>query len=145
MDKSHYQKLERMYLQSNLNTMIFDTTTCKISEGYSEVGLKISEKYFHAFGAIHGSVYFKLLDDASFFAVNSIIDDVFVLTTSFNLNLIRPANQGLIKAIGKLKYKSRNLFVAESILYNEDGKEIAFGTGNYARSKILLSEDIGYK
>ncbi|MCH7972818.1 MAG: PaaI family thioesterase [Bacteroidetes bacterium] len=145
MDKSHYQKLERMYLQSNLNTMIFDTTTCKISEGYSEVGLKISEKYFHALGAIHGSVYFKLLDDASFFAVNSIIDDVFVLTTSFNLNLIRPANQGLIKAIGKLKYKSRNLFVAESILYNEDGKEIAFGTGNYARSKILLSEDIGYK
>ena len=145
MDKSHYQKLERMYLQSNLNTMIFDTTTCKISEGYSQVGLKISEKYFHALGAIHGSVYFKLLDDASFFAVNSIIDDVFVLTTSFNLNLIRPANQGLIKAIGKLKYKSRNLFVAESILYNEDGKEIAFGTGNYARSKILLSEDIGYK
>lgn len=37
-----------------------------------------------------------------------------------------------------------NLFVAESILYNEDGKEIAFGTGNFAKSKIRLSEDIGY-
>ncbi|WP_244543043.1 PaaI family thioesterase [Aquimarina amphilecti] len=134
-----------MYLQANVNTMIFDTTTCKISEEYSEIGLTISEKYFHALGAIHGSIYFKLLDDAAFFAVNSIVKDVFVLTTSFNINLIRPANQGVIKAIGRLKYKSPSLFTAQSTLYNEAGKEIAFGTGNFAKSKILLSEDIGYK
>ena len=145
MNTSHFEKLKTMYLQANLNTMIYETTTCEISNGYSEIGLKISEKYFHALGAIHGSVYFKLLDDAAFFAVNSIVEDVFVLTTSFNINLIRPANTGMIKAIGKIKYKSRDLFVAESILYNEDGKEIAFGTGNFAKSKILLSEDIGYK
>lgn len=145
MNTLHYQKLERMYLRSNVNTMIFDTTTCKIAEGYSEIGLQISEKYFHALGAIHGSVYFKLLDDAAFFAAHSIVEDVFVLTTSFNINLIRPANQGFIKAIGKIKYKSRDLFVAEATLYNEEGKEIAFGTGNFAKSKIALSEGIGYK
>jgi len=120
MNTSHFKKLEKMYLHANVNTMIYDTTTCKISEGYSEIGLNISEKYFHALGAIHGSVYFKLLDDASFFAINSIVEDVFVLTTSFNINLIRPANKGLIKAIGKLKYKSRDVFVAEATLYNED-------------------------
>jgi acyl-coenzyme A thioesterase PaaI-like protein len=90
-------------------------------------------------------VYFKLLDDSAFFAVNSIVEDVFVLTTSFNINLIRPANEGIITAVGKLKFKSRELFVAESILYNEAGNEIAFGTGNFAKSKITLSEDIGYK
>jgi uncharacterized protein (TIGR00369 family) len=145
MIKSHFEKLERMYLQANVNTMIFDTTTCVISEGYSEIGLKISKKYFHALGAIHGSVYFKLLDDSSFFAVNSIVEDVFVLTTSFNINLIRPANSGLLKAIGEIKYKSRDLFVAESTLYNEDGKAIAFGTGNFSKSKIRLTENIGYK
>jgi len=145
MNKSHYQKLERMYLHANVNSMIFDTTTCTITDGYCEIGLTISEKYFHALGAIHGSVYFKLLDDACFFAVNSIVTDAFVLTTSFNLNLIRPANNGLIKSIGKLKYKSRNLFVAESTLYNQEGKEIAFGTGNFTKSKMLLSENVGYK
>jgi len=145
MNKLHFKKLEKMYLQANVNTMIYDTTTCKISEGYAEIGLNISEKYFHALGAIHGSVYFKLLDDTSFFAINSIVEDAFVLTTSFNINLIRPANKGIIKAIGKLKYKSRDSFVAESTLYNEDGKEIAFGTGNFTKSKILLSEDIGYR
>jgi len=145
MTKIHFEKLERMYLAANVNTMLYDTATCHISEGYAEIGLEISEKYFHALGAIHGSVYFKLLDDASYFAVNSIVEDVFVLTTSFNINLIRPANQGLIKAIGKVKYKSRNLFVAESTLYNEEGKEIAFGTGNFAKSKIALSDIASYK
>ncbi len=145
MNKEHCSKLERMYLQANINTKIFDTTTVKISEGMAQIGLEISEKYFHALGAIHGSVYFKLLDDAAFFAVNSIIEDAFVLTTSFNINIVRPVNNGLITAIGKVKFTSRNLFVAESTLYNQDGKEVAFGTGNFAKSKIGLSEKIGYK
>lgn len=145
MNPEHYSKLEKMYLNANINTNIFDTTTVKISEGISEIGLTISDKYFHALGAIHGSVYFKLLDDAAFFAVNSLVEDAFVLTTSFNINLVRPANKGDIKAIGKIKFRSPNLYVAESVLYNEDGKEIGFGTGIFAKSKIALTEKIGYK
>jgi len=145
MNTSHFKKLERMYLQANVNTMLFNPTTCKIKEGEAEIGLTISEKYFHALGAAHGSVYFKLLDDACFFAVQSLEEDVFVLTTSFNINLIRPVNQGLIKAVGKLKYTSKEIFVAEANLYNSEGKEIGFGTGNFTRSKIVLSEEIGYK
>ncbi|WP_438426109.1 PaaI family thioesterase [Aquimarina macrocephali] len=145
MNPEHYSKLERMYLQANINTALYDTTKVKIDEGLAQIELEISEKYFHALGAIHGSVYFKLLDDAAFFAVNSIVKDVFVLTTSFNINLIRPVDKGIITAVGKIKFKSRSLFVAESTLYNQDGKEIAFGTGNFAKSKIELSEKIGYK
>ena len=145
MNDQHYQKLQRMYLQANVNTLLFDSTTCKIFKERAEIGLTISEKYFHALGAIHGSVYFKLLDDAAFFAVNSIVKDVFVLTTSFNINLIRPANKGLLTAKGQLKFKSRELFVAESTLYDDKGREIAFGTGNFAKSKIMLTEKIGYK
>ncbi len=140
----HFEKLERMYLSANMNTHIYDTTTIKISEERAEIGLTISEKYFHALGAIHGSVYFKLLDDAAFFAVNSIVTDVFVLTTSFNINLIRPANEGIIKSVGTVRFKSKNLWTAESTLYNEAGKEIAFGTGNFAKSKVALTEEIGY-
>lgn len=128
-----------------MNTQIFDSTVCNIALEKATISLVISEKYFHALGAIHGFVYFKLLDDAAFFAVNSIVEDVFVLTTSFNVNLIRPANSGKIEAVGKVRYKSKNLYVAESTLYNEHGKEIAFGTGNFAKSKIRLSKEIGYE
>lgn len=73
MNTTHFQKLEQMYLQANVNTMVFNSTTCEIKKGKAEIGLNISEKYFHALGAIHGSVYFKLLDDACFFAVNSLV------------------------------------------------------------------------
>jgi len=141
----HYRKLEKMYLQANVNTMIFDTTTCKISAEKAEISLLLADKYYHALGAIHGSVYFKLLDDAAFFAVSSIVEDVFVLTSSFNINLIRPVRDGVIKAVGKVRFKSTHQYVAESTLFDKDGKEIAFGTGNFARSKIILSEEIGYK
>lgn len=133
MDSEHFRKLERIYLQANINSQLYDTTTCSISEGAAEIGLRISEKYFHALGAIHGSVYFKLLDDAAFFAVNSIVPDVFVLTTTFHIHILRPANKGLIKAIGKVKFKSRAWFVAEAVLYNEAGKEIAFGAGDFCQ------------
>ena len=140
----HYRKLERMYLQANINTMLFDTTTCAISMEKAEIGLTLSEKYYHALGAIHGSVYFKLLDDAAFFAVSSIVEDVFVLTSTFNINLIRPVKNGEIMAIGKVKSRSSNLFVAESTLFNEAGKEIASGTGSFVKSKTSLAEEIGY-
>ncbi len=145
MNTIHYEKLERMYLQANVNTMVFNSTSCNIREGEAEIGLTISEKYFHALGAAHGSVYFKLLDDACFFAVQSLVEDVFVLTTSFNINLIRPVNQGVIKAVGKLKYTSKELFVAEANIYNSEGKEIGFGTGNFTKSRIALSKEIGYE
>ena len=145
MTEEHFRKLERMYLNANFNTQIYDTTTASISKETAEIGLTINEKYFHALGAIHGSVNFKLLDDATFFAVNSIVTDVFVLTTNFNIQLIRPANEGRIRAKGKVRFQSRNLFVADATLYNESGKEIAFGTGNFMKSKVALTPEIGYE
>ena len=36
---------------------------------------------FHAAGAGHGTIYFKMLDDAAFYAANSMVEEQFVLTT----------------------------------------------------------------
>ena len=143
--KEHYQKLERMYLVANIQKLMFETTTIKISEGESEVGLTVQEKYHHAGAAMHGAVYFKLLDDAAYFAANSVIEDVFLLTSSFNVNLIRPVVSGKIRAIGKLKSQSKNLLIAEATIYNEEGKEVAFGTGTLMKSGVVLTPEIGYK
>ncbi len=145
MHTDHFDKLRNMYLTANINEQLFDTTECDITSEKATISLSISEKYFHALGAIHGSVYFKLLDDAAFFAVNSIVRDVFVLTTSFNVNFTRPVNAGRITAVGKVRFKSKKLFIADSVLYNAKGKEIAFGTGNFVKSEVALTEEIGYK
>lgn len=145
MIEDHFRKLERMYLQSNIQQEMYETTAIEISKKQAVVSLTIQEKYFHALGAIHGSVYFKLLDDSAFFAVNSVVKDRFVLTTNFNTNLVRPVTGGKLTATGKLQFQSRNLFIAHSSLVDAHGKEVAFGTGHFMKSQIELTEEIGYR
>jgi len=142
---NHYRKLERMYLSAPINNEIYNGITIDISNERAELTLKIESKYFHAANAIHGSVYFKMLDDAAFFAVNSLVQDVFVYTVSFNTQLLRPVTNGIIKSVGELKFKSNNLFIADSALFDENNKLVGRGTGNFMRSKIELTRDIGYK
>jgi len=144
LKNGHYRKLEKMYLTAN-SQQHYDTMTIDIREDKTTLTLKVDPKYFHALDAVHGSVYFKLLDDASFFAVNSQVNDVFVLTTNFSIQLLRPVNSGLLTAIGKARFTSRNHFVGDAELYNEEGNLIAYGTGNFSRSKVALTEEIGYK
>ncbi|WP_436514612.1 PaaI family thioesterase [Ekhidna sp. To15] len=144
MNQGHYEKLKQMYLSANVNTMMFDSTTAKIAEGTAEIGLTIHEKYFHALGAIHGSVYFKLLDDAAFFAVNSVVTDVFVLTKSFDIHFKKPVAGGKLKAIGTITSSSDYSFIGKSELLNEEGKVVAHGSGEFVKSKVQLTPEIGY-
>jgi uncharacterized protein (TIGR00369 family) len=141
----HFRKLERMYLSAPVNNQIYNGITITISDQKAELTLKIEEKFFHAANAIHGSVYFKMLDDAAFFAVNSIVKDVFVYTVSFNIQLLRPVSSGLLTSTGELKFKSSNLFIADSILLDENKKLVGRGSGNFMKSKIELTQEIGYK
>ncbi|HKL03257.1 MAG TPA: PaaI family thioesterase [Cryomorphaceae bacterium] len=145
MSQDHFQKLEQMYLKAPINSNHYPGSQINISQGEAIVSLDVDEDYFHALNGVHGSVYFKLLDDAAFFAVNSLVTDYFVLTTSFNINLIRPVSKGLLTATGSVRFKSRNLFTAESVLKNESGKEIAFGTGNFTASRVELSSIESYR
>jgi len=141
----HFRKLERMYLSAPVNNHLYNGITIRISDQKAELTLKIEEKFFHAANAIHGSVYFKMLDDAAFFAVNSIVKDIFVYTVSFNVQLLRPVSSGIIKSIGELKFKSSNLFIADSTLLDESNKLVGRGSGNFMKSKIELTQEIGYK
>ena len=144
MPKSHFQKLEAMYLDANINKAFYETTQIKISKGHAEIRLDITEKYFHALGAMHGSVYFKLLDDAAFFAANSIIEDVFVLTKSFRIDFLRPVSTGRIYAQGQNLKSDANEILAGAELCNEDKKIIARGEGIFMKSRTILSPEIGY-
>ncbi|MFK7757179.1 MAG: PaaI family thioesterase [Flavobacteriales bacterium] len=145
MNEDHFKKLERMYLQANVNRIIFDSTSIIVEEGKSEISMNVTDKFHHKGGAMHGTVYFKLLDDSAYFAANSIETEFFLLTSSFNINLLRPVVEGEIKAIGTIRSKTKNLFVAESTLYDARGREVAFGTGNFMKSRVQLTDKIGYE
>jgi uncharacterized protein (TIGR00369 family) len=142
-NEEHYRKLERMYASAPLNEHY--KPTMHIGDGHAEVTIAVRRELFHAANAVHGALYFKCLDDACFFAVNSLVDDVFVLTVSFNLYLTRPISAGEMRATGRVVYRSRRFFVAEGELVDQDGQEIGRGSGTFLRSNTRLSPDIGYQ
>jgi len=142
-NEEHYRKLERMYLSAPVNE--YYAPEIHISEGRAQVAILVRRDFFHAANAVHGAVYFKLLDDSSFFAANSTVEGIFVLTVSYNVYFTRPVSEGLMKATGKVVQASRRLIIAESVVVDSEEREIARGSGTFMRSMIKLSEEIGYK
>ena len=116
----------------------------QVQEGRAVIEVDVLEKYFHAAGAVHGAVYFKMLDDAAFFAANSYETEVFVLTTAFTTYLTRPVSSGVIKAIGRVVNKTKSQFIAEAVLQDADGNEIGRGSGIFVRGKTRLCDAMGY-
>ncbi len=138
----HYRRLERMYDSAPIND--FFQPKLVVEEGYATIDMDVEEKFFHAAQAVHGAVYFKMLDDAAWFAVNSLEHDYFVLTTSFTTYLTRPISHGKMTAIGEVVHFNRTQFIAEAIVYDADEEEIARANGIFVRSKMLLTDTTGY-
>lgn len=142
-DRTHFRKLENMYLSAPNNK--YYHPTIRISEGHAEVAIAVRPDFFHAANAVHGSVYFKLMDDAAFFAANSLVDDAFVLTTSFTVYLTRPVTEGTMTGSGTVVNRSRRLILAEAQVITADGTVVARGSGTFMPSRMPLTPEIGYK
>lgn len=115
-----------------------------VSEGQAEIQFDVKPDFFHSAGAVHGSVYFKLLDDAAFFAANSLEPDVFVLTTCFTTYITRPVSSGFMRAVGKVVNKNRSQWMVEAVVYDAEGRECGRGNGIMVRSKVQLVDARGY-
>jgi acyl-coenzyme A thioesterase PaaI-like protein len=85
-----------------------------------------------------------MLDDAAFYAANSLVSDRFLLTTAFNLFFTRPIVAGDVIAEGRWISGKRRVLVAEARLIDAAGEEAARGTGTFMRSHIPLATLPGY-
>ena len=139
----HYRKLENMMHSASIVKLT--GARVSISKGQAEIIIPVSDQFFHAAGALHGCIYFMAMDNAAFFAVNSLVENAFVLTTSFTVYFTRPVSDGEIKAVGRVVSRHPRQYIGESVLYNSKGKEIGRGSGTFVKSRQRLTEDIGYK
>ena len=139
----HYTKLENMMHSSPFVTLT--GAKVAIERGEAKITLPIRKEFHHAAGAMHGALYFLALDNAAFFAVSSLVEDAFVLTTTLTTYITRPVSEGVVTALGKVVNKNRTQFIGQSVLYDDRENEIARASGIFVRSKIPLSEKIGYK
>lgn len=141
--EQHYRSLENMYLSAPNNQ--YYQPEMRVEQGKATVKVQCRHEFFHAAGGLHGSVFFKLLDDSCFFAANSLEDVHFMLTSSFNIHLLKPVTEGTLTAVGRVVHRTKSIMIVEGLLKNQDEIDVARGTGTFVRSKILLDEKIGYR
>ena len=140
---AHYRALESLYRRAPINRLF--ESAIEIAEGFCRISFDVGEGTFHAAGAAHGTIYFKMMDDAAFYACNSLVTDRFLLTTAFNLNFTRPLREGPVVAEGRWESGKRRVFVADTRLIDSQGEVAARGTGTFMRSHIPLTSLKGYK
>src|SRR6478672_10135220 len=106
---AHYRALEQLYASAPIN-LLFRSTLALEDAGKSRIDFTVEPSSFHAAGAAHGTLYFKMLDDAAFYAANSLVSDRFLLTTAFNLHFTRPMREGPVIAEGRWVSGRRRVF-----------------------------------
>ena len=143
-EAAHFRALESLYRSQPINGF-FSSEIEIVEPGLVRIRFEATPDSFHAAGAAHGTLYFKMMDDAAFYACNSLVSDRFLLTTAFNLVFTRPIKHGEIVAEGRWISGKRRVFVGEARLLLPDGEEAARGTGTFMRSHIPLSSLAGYR
>jgi len=138
----HHRKLERMYAAAPINEYFEPRLT--IGDGEAELRINVREDFHHSAGAMHGVIYFKALDDVTFFAANSIVEKVFVLTARFEIEFLRPVSVGEIHSIGRVVSQDEYRIEALGELFDEGGHLVGRGTGWFAKSKMPLGPDVHY-
>jgi len=135
--------LERIYAAAPINAIYRPVLT--VSQGQAVVEMEARPEFHHAAGALHGSVYFKMLDDAAFFAANSLEPRFFVLTASFTVFFLRPVTEGKLRSVGRVVSQTRSQFIVEAVLYDAEGNEVGRGIGTFVRSKVPLTQARGHE
>jgi len=138
----HFARLECMYRRAPCNDR-YDVDI-EIGQGTSTVTLEVEPELFHAARAVHGSYYFKLLDDAAFFAANSLVEGYFVLTVSMNVDFMLGVTEGVMRGVGEVKHFGRRLIFADSTVYDRRNRVVARGSGVFVRSNVQLEDIDGY-
>jgi len=143
-ERAHFDGLAALYRAAPVNALF--RSTLEIPEaGVARIPFEVTPETFHAARAAHGTLYFKMMDDAAFYACNSLVSDRFLLTTAFNLVFTRPMKAGPALAEGRWISGKRRVFVGEARIVLPGGEEVARGTGTFMRSHIPLSGLDGYR
>lgn len=140
--EQHYRALEAMYAKAPIND--FYRPELRVGEGIAELEIPVEKHLYHAAGAVHGSVYFKMLDDAAWFAANSLEQERFVLTASFTTYLTRPVTAPTMRSEGRVVHASRSQMIAEAVAFDADGREVGRGNGIFVRGPQRLTDMPGY-
>lgn len=120
MTKTHSDRLAQMYMNQAINQDLQPVMTFE-KDGLCVVKAPVEAKFFHGGGILHGSISFRLLDDACTFAAWSMVTDKACVTKSLNIFFQAPINQGEMEARAELIEMSKDvneIYVKGTLLNN---------------------------
>lgn len=138
----HYKKLENLFLKSSINEIL--DAKIKITEGATEIHLTKKEFMHNEIEPIHSAYIFMVLESSAFFAANSLIEDVSIVSKSFEILYVRNLESKIYTAKAKFLEKSMGNYIISSELYDEKGNLITKAKGVYRRSKKSLKNIKNY-
>lgn len=141
-DETHFRKLEHMYAAAPINQTVH--SRIRVEHGRAEVRIRVVPELFHSAHSLHGSIYFKALDDAAFFAANSVVTDAFVLTARFEVNLLAVVTGAEIRGVGTFIERDGRKLEASAELFDDDEVLVARGHGLFIASKMPLASVPSY-
>lgn len=139
----HYKRLQRVYASAPI-VRFYNTSYIRFTDENTVATLQVEAKYFHAQKAMHGSVYFRMLDDAAYFASAAKEPDFFLVTKTFTTNLLRPVSKGKIRAVGTVTGEVENGYTAKAELFDENDLLLATGNGEFVRTGTHWTKVFGY-
>ena len=141
--KEHFTKLENMYLSDSSNNLY--EPGIRLSEGSADVLIPMKKKFSDPAGTVKSPVCYKAMADAATLAVNATVANVIVKAVAFSIYMTEAVPKDLLIARGRFVGVSGDHFMAESLLTDSEGVEIARGNGTFVAGETELSPKIGYK
>lgn len=138
----HFIRLERLYRSAPIHEL-FEEFEFSLGTGTCEIQTSVGEGLFHGAGSLHGSIYFKLMDDSAYFAAMTVEKEYFIVTTQASIQLLRPVIAGDIIAKSRLIAQKEKEYTAEAELWSRN-KLVGKGQFEFRRSKKALSEIEAY-
>lgn len=110
-----------------------------VRKGEASLEMPVLEQFFNGGHMLHGSVYFKGLDEAAWFAANSLADKFAFATTSFTNYIFRSVKTGNLQVRARVVSATKNLVVVESDMFNDSDILVARGSGTFQPTPIPIT------
>ena len=134
--------MERAYDGARIHDLV--PMRLEVGDGVAHIRFTATSDFHHAARSLHGSLCFKMLDDAAFFAVASNQPDRFWPTARFDVEFLRPVTDGDLVAQGRVVESDGKRASATAEIRDSSGALVARGSGTFARGRVRWSDAEGY-
>jgi uncharacterized protein (TIGR00369 family) len=98
-------------------------------DGKASVKMKVDSRFHNPMGTLHGGIMTDLADACMGIATISTLSEGESFTTlELKMNFIRPVIEGELAAEGGVIHRGRTIVLAECVIKNAQGKDVARGT-----------------